>query len=270
MMKRFVSHILVLALFFAGIRTASAQSIDQVFNEDILQHRVEMLDIFFERFNLEKDIEGNSLQGVRDPGLHRSYLLSLFDQDYLIDTLDVQRQDEVQTLVMSFLDAVTASRKPVTLAYSDSTWCAQVLCRCTYNKKECDVTLFLKPELVRPGEFKWVIFDADAEFLHLTPDTLFVRGISPVEHEMKFLGLREITDSHNNKSVVAYADKSYRVNPLTVFFTMIYDSKLTFNHVLNVQYHFFTVPGYHFTVQFRERPGYNAGWLITDLQKYEL
>ena len=266
-MNRFSTYLLVLALFFAGLGTSVAQSINQVFNEEILQHRVEMLDIFFERFNLEKDIEGNKFEGYYDPGLHRSYLLSLFDRNYLLDTLDANHQEEIQTFVMSFLDAVVASGKPVTLAYADSTWCAQVLCRCTYDKKECDVTLFLKPELVKPGEFKWVIFDAEADFLHLTPDTLSVRGISPVEHEMKFLGLKEITNAHNKKSVTAYADKAYRVNPLTVFFTMIYDNKLTFNHVLNVQYHFFTVPGYHFTVQFLERPGYNAGWLITDLQK---
>lgn len=258
-------HIVFVFCLLAGFNMASAQIIESAFNEEVLMRRVDLLEVFFERFNFEKDFERKEILDRGDVTLHKKYLLSLFDASFLMDTTGMVDNAKRKALVADFLEIVTNSANPITLSYTDSTWFAKVICNCKYEKQDCQITLFLKTELVRPNEFKWVVFDADSDFLKLKPDDKYIRQISPVEHEMRFMGLDEITDPHNCKSAVAYANKSFVIDPLSVFFAMIYDKSLVINNVADVEYHFYNVPGFQFTVRFVERQGYNAGWLITDL-----
>lgn len=259
--------ILFLFLIFLYGGTISAQITESVFDEEVLKKRVDLLDIFFERFNFERDFDRGKIANPNDVDLHKKYILSLFDRNYLMDTSDMVQYEERKTLAMAFMKEVTNPQAPTRLAYSDSTWFAQVVCNCKYEKESRQVALWLKPEMIRPNEYKWVIFDADADFLHLPVDTSSVHLISPVEHEMQFMGLYEISNTFNYNSVVDYADMSFAIDPLSVFFTMIYDQRLTIADVADMEYHFFNVPGYEFVVRFIERSGINAGWLITGLKK---
>jgi hypothetical protein len=53
------------------------------------------------------------------------------------------------------------------------------------------------------------------------------------------------------------------------FTELVRQEKLRFKHVTNMTFHFFTIPGWVFTVSNHKRKEDNRGWLISSLQQVD-
>ena len=64
-----------------------------------------------------------------------------------------------------------------------------------------------------------------------------------------------------------YALTGYMPDKLSVFLTLVRSGLLKVNYVSDVEFVFFQVPGYKFSVKLFERESKNAGWLISSVSK---
>jgi hypothetical protein len=67
--------------------------------------------------------------------------------------------------------------------------------------------------------------------------------------------------------VINYSAKSYHVDQLSVFNTLIYTGQLKIEYVQKIVYHFLQAPNYIFLVEHFDRNSSNAGWLISSIIK---
>ena len=68
-------------------------------------------------------------------------------------------------------------------------------------------------------------------------------------------------------SISQYASKKFVPDHLSVFLYEVKKGNLKFKTVQEVRFHFFQVAGWYFELSQFNRPGYNTGWLISNLVK---
>lgn len=89
--------------------------------------------------------------------------------------------------------------------------------------------------------------------------------LHPLSHELDFMNLRK---AFNNKdSVSQFTVKRFVPDHLSVFLYEIKKGNLKFSTVEEVKFHFFQINGWYFELSEFNRPGYNTGWLISNLVK---
>jgi hypothetical protein len=71
----------------------------------------------------------------------------------------------------------------------------------------------------------------------------------------------------NSDSIAQYASKKFVPDYLSVFLYEIKKGNLKFKSVSDVRFHFFQIKGWYFELSEFNRPGYNTGWLISNLVK---
>jgi hypothetical protein len=231
------------------------------FDETLLKIRVKQLDEFISRFNYEKDIEGKSIRNRQDTAMRKRYIISLFNRDLFVGITDSLKQE-----YLAFAETVINPESPVYLRFSDNNWQAKAVCQATFNGKPVQISLFLKTDKVRNDEYKWAIVSAESEMFNLTPKTQNPGiSISPVDNELGFMNLSDISFGDDRKNVVNYSISGYSPDKLSVFNTLVYNGLLKINYVQKIIYHFAQTPGYIFIVEHFERNTDNAGWLISSL-----
>jgi hypothetical protein len=238
---------------------------DGVFDEEQLKMRVKQLDEFISRFNYEKDIEGKLITNREDTAMRKRYIINLFDRDLLENANDSLAQE-----YLDFIRTVINPHKPVFLHFTDRNWQAEAVCRATFNGKPIQISVFLQTDAISKNEYKWAIVSAEGDIFDLKPkrQNPGIR-ISPVDNELGFMNLSDISSGEDCKNILNYSVSGYSVDNLTAFNTLIYNGFLKINYVQKIIYHFWQVPGYVFTVEHFERNSYNAGWLISKLSKID-
>ncbi len=231
------------------------------FDEQKLQIRVKQLSEFFERFNSEGVFSNDESETKDTILLRKKSILSLFEKKLITNKV-------FNKTIKSFVNQVVDSISPQYLKYEDSAWIAQVDCNVSYNGKDNKIRLFLKTEKIREREYKWVIIGVNADFLNIKQkETQQIRMISPVDNELSFMSLWDVTSKRNKKYCTQYANKKYEVDKISILFFLIYNSKLTINSTQDVKYHFLQIPNYIFTVSKTiDKTAYD-GWLITHIQQ---
>jgi hypothetical protein len=68
-------------------------------------------------------------------------------------------------------------------------------------------------------------------------------------------------------SVNQFAAKDFTPDHLSVFLYEMKRGSLKFKTVTDVKFHFFQISGWYFELSEFNRPGYNTGWLISNLVK---
>lgn len=214
--------------------------------------RVKQISEFMERFNGKLSIVEKS-----DSNWRKKNLILLFDRDaYMKDSKGAE------LFVSKIID------DSITLNYNDTTWLAEAECNATLNGKDTKITLYLAVECIKGDMYKWVIKGAEGIPLQLKPNK--VNGglkISPVDNELNFMQLSHIT-SVEARNIINYKSKDTEVDPLQVFYTLVYEKKLAIKNVQKLKYHF-NLKKLSFVVSFFERDNMNAGWLISDYNIYE-
>jgi hypothetical protein len=218
---------------------------------------------FFRRFNGEEDEKGNRYYPgdklYQDTKLRKKYLGILFD---------ASNSGIKAPLKVEFANYVMNKQQPAVLNFHGTNWFSEVHATFTLYGKSEPVTLFMELEKDHLGS-KWVIQKVHSETLAAAfskRDTAKVgRFLHPLSHELDFMNLRKAFDYKD--SVNQYAIKSFVPDQLSVFLYEVKKGNLKFKNVDDVKFHFFQIEGWYFELSAFNRPGYNTGWLISNLVK---
>lgn len=230
-------------------------------DESVLYAETKQVNQFFRRFNGEEDEEGNRYyqgdQRFRDTELRQKYLSMLFDN---------QNPSLSNKLINKFVKEVTNQQDPVILDFHGGEWFAEVNAKFMYKGREENAILFLKLQEEKVGS-KWIFtraYFAPFAKLFSSDTTGGVEFLHPMSHELDFMNLRKVFQD-NKEKVDQFTARGYQPDYLSILLYEIKNSNLRFKTVMNVKFHFFQVDGWYFQLSRFNRPGYNRGWLISDL-----
>lgn len=254
-------------IFFASLLyflPAGAQINDDMADESKLYAETKQVNQFFRRFNGEEDQEGNRYypkdKEYQSEALRQKYLSMLFDR---------QNQGIANDRKASFARDVIAGPEPSFLNFRDKGWFAEVTCLFQLNDQLKEFTLFMEVEKDGLG-YKWVITRVWSEAFetYMDRDTTGIgKFLHPMSHELDFMNLRKAMIDRD--SVSQFVQKEYQPDYLSIFLYEIKKGNLTFSTVQDVKFHFFQVKDWYFEIAEFNRPGYNRGWLISDLVPVE-
>jgi hypothetical protein len=239
-----------------------AQLVDEMEDESRLYAENKQVNQFFRRFNGEEDEKGERYypkdRQYRSERLRRKYIGMLFDASNagINDELKVQ-----------FAKEVLNKEKPAILNFHGGNWFSEVHTIFTMNGKDVPITLFMELEKHHLGT-RWVISRVYADVFKTVfqKDTVKVgKFLHPMSHELDFMNLRKAFT--NTDSVNQYTLKKFVPDHLSVFLYEVRKGNLKFRTVDEVKFHFFQIDGWYFEISEFNRPGYNTGWLISNLVK---
>lgn len=239
-----------------------AQLVDEMQDESKLYSETKQINQFFRRFNGEEDEKGERYYAkdkqYRNIKLRKKYLEILFDRSNAGISHDLKVQ---------FASDVLEKKDPTLLDFHGGNWFAEVQATFTMNGKDQLITLFMELEKHHLGT-KWAMYKVHADMLdpYYKRDTVVLgKFLHPMSHELDFMNLRKAF--LNRDSVVQFVTKQFKPDHLSVFLYEVRRGNLKFKTVDQVKFHFFQVPGWYFELSEFNRPGYNTGWLISNLVK---
>jgi hypothetical protein len=239
-----------------------AQLVDEMDDESKLYAENKQVNQFFRRFNGEEDEKGERYYPkdrlYRSEKLRKKYIGILFDAGNAGITPELK---------VEFTKDVINKEKPVILNFHGGNWFSEVHTLFLMNGKEVPVTLFMELEKHHQGT-RWVISKVYADIFkpYFERDTVKVgKFLHPLSHELDFMNLRKAFI--NPDSVSQYTLKKFVPDHLSVFLYEVKKGNLKFKTVQEVKFHFFQIDGWYFELSQFNRPGYNTGWLISNLVK---
>jgi hypothetical protein len=258
---RLLRSIFLSVLLFAFFH-AQAQLADDMDDESKLYAQTKQVNQFFRRFNGEENEKGDRYyQGdrqYRNVKLRKKYLAILFDE---------ANRGFSNDLKVQFAKDVLDKSEPGVLDFHGPDWMAEVQTTFSVMGKDHPVTLYMQLEPDHLG-YKWVIGSvySDVFSSYFKRDTTRVgQFIHPMSHELDFMNLRKAF--MNVDSVAQFASKRYVPDYLTLFLYEVKRGNMKFRFVNDVKFHFFQISGWYFELADFNRPGYNTGWLISNLVK---
>ena len=237
---------------------------DSKLDASALFAQTKQLTQFFRRFNGEEDAKGNKLDSTdtnyRNQKLRTEFLGILFDKQ------NVNITDELKA---QFIKDVTNNQNSKFLNFRGKDWFAEVNAVFTYQNRPVNILIYLELEQSGLG-YKWVIsnvlFDSFSQiFFHPNNDDQAMSFLHPMSHEIDFMNLRKAFD--DPKDIDYYAPKDYTPDYLTLFFVEIKNKNLIYKTINNVKFHFLQIDGWYFEVNDFNRPGFNSGWLVSNMLK---
>ena len=257
MKSAFVFTTLILLSF-----SLQAQLVDEMDDESKLYAENKQVNQFFRRFNGEEDEKGERYYPkdrlYRSEKLRKKYIGILFDASNAGITPELK---------VEFTKDVIDKEKPAILNFHGGNWFSEVHTLFLMNGKEVPVTLFMELEKHHQGT-RWVISKVYADIFrpYFERDTVKVgKFLHPLSHELDFMNLRKAFS--NPDSVSQYTLKKFVPDHLSVFLYEVKKGNLKFKTVQEVKFHFFQIDGWYFELSQFNRPGYNTGWLISNLVK---
>ncbi|ELR69066.1 hypothetical protein C900_05455 [Fulvivirga imtechensis AK7] len=252
---------LYLTTFFISIHS-QAQIVSDMDDESKLYAETKQVNQFFRRFNGEEDERGERYYSrdkeFRSPKLRKNYITILFDAD------NRGIHDELKK---EFIEYVTNRNNPVILDFHEGEWFSEVTTTFNYKGKDRTFILFMKLEQERLG-YKWVISKvySDAFRDYLKRDTTqHGKFLHPLSHELDFMNLRKVFQDES--TVDRFVVRDYKPDYLSLFLYEIKMGNLKFKTIRHVKFHFFQIDNWYFELSEFNRPGYNTGWLISNLVK---
>ncbi|HPI80293.1 MAG TPA: hypothetical protein PLM35_07135 [Cyclobacteriaceae bacterium] len=248
--------------FLLSTTSLPAQVVGDMEDESKLYAETKQINQFFRRFNGEEDEKGERYYPTDKPyratRLRKKYLEILFDRSNAGIGNDLKA---------AFARDVLEKDAPIFLDFHGPGWFAEVQTLFSMKGKDQRVTLFMKLEKHHLGT-RWVIFKAHDDMLahYYKRDTMAIgKFLHPMSHELDFMNLRKAFIDKD--SVAQFVSKKFEPDHLSVFLYEVERGDLTFKSVGEVKFHFFQVPGWYFELAEFNRPGYNTGWLISNLVK---
>jgi hypothetical protein len=217
---------------------------------------------FFRRFNGEEDEKGNRYypgdKHYRNAKLRKKYLSILFDES---------NNGLNRSIKKEFAETVLDTPEQSVLDFHGGNWFAEVFTHFTLNGKDQTVTLFMELEKDHLG-YKWVIRKAHVDLWdnYFDRDTTKIgRFLHPMSHELDFMNFRKAFN--NPDSVSQFTAKKFEPDHLSVLLYELKKGNVKFKSVESVKFHFLQINGWYFELSDFNRPGYNTGWLISNLVK---
>lgn len=249
--KLFLSILSAFAVFY----TANAQAVlPDVTMENDFKAQVKSLEEFQARFNGDEQKPGTDM-GV-DSLTRVNNLISLFD--FKMSKGGLSQADFKQKLY-SFVDSVIVTDTKFDMLSPQLF--SECKCRFIYKGKTVNVTLVLQKEVLGKDKYRWAITGVKGLSEAGVIATNKVYSISPVEHEIYFIGLQDLFNE-NPSHAFGYKSKNTRVDQLSVLLALVQEKAIKFDIVEEQVYHYLGVPGFVFTIKEKSRKGGNSGWLI--------
>ncbi|MEQ1586232.1 MAG: hypothetical protein ABL895_10160 [Cyclobacteriaceae bacterium] len=251
-------YLLATAILFSS--PLHAQLVDSMEDETRLYAESKQVNQFFRRFNGEEDEKGNRYnpqdKAYQSAKLRKRYFSVLFDENNK-GISAIQKSEFVKQVVdkNAFLD------------FHGSQWFSEVSAIFTSNGKDQPITLFMELEKDHLG-YKWIIRKVYADMYqpYFDRDTTKIgRFLHPLSHELDFMNLHKAFSKSD--SISQFTAKQFVPDHLSVFLYEVEKGVLKFKSVGEVKFHFFQVQGWYFELADFNRPGYNTGWLISNLVK---
>lgn len=231
--------------------------------EEKLYASTKQINQFFRRFNGEEDESGKRFfageKDYRDTKLRKKYLPILFDKETGYVSNDLKEE---------FIKYVSDKKKPLFLDFHSSEWLAEVNTLFNFKGKTQSALLYMKIQAQGKG-YEWVIDDVsfDPFKSKFKKDTSSNKKfIHPMSHELEFMTLRKAFEQGSPEQ---FTSRRYQPDYLTLFLYEMKQGNLKYSSVKDVKFHFFTIDGWYFELSNFNRPGYNTGWLISNLMKLE-
>ncbi|MEN6454193.1 MAG: hypothetical protein ABFD10_08030 [Prolixibacteraceae bacterium] len=261
-------NFIFLLLFFKTTCYSQVLSLNSSFGDrERFVKEVKQLDQFFKRFNNKEDIF---------TGVEKSSEVYSNEKKDLVK-FQTERKKSLITL-LNFSDSALIKKKEtvdfinyagddtnhVELGYDNEDWYARVECLCKYKGEKQNLHLILKREGTPELGNKWVITGIDMPFISLDPvRTDTVKFISPMNHEVGFMGLFKVF--RDNSNIIQYTSTGFIPDELTLFLYLVKTGELQYFSVISIQYHFLQVKNWLFTVDYFNRASNNSGWLISSV-----
>lgn len=258
--------IVVILLIITSINSVSGQvlsSSGRLMDDGRFAASTKQVNQFFRRFNAEESKEGDIRyypgdENYRDRELRKSFINILFDNETSDIPVELKRE---------FLTNVVSESYPQYLAFHGGDWFAEATTLFSYGGRSQEVTLFLKLQAEGLG-YEWVIENLIFEPFKNAfdkPKGDQKKFLHPLSHELGFMNLRKaIQDDPKPES---YTPKDFDPDYLTLFIFEIKKGNLKFETVKGVKFHFFQIDKWYFELSQFNRPGFNTGWLISNLVK---
>jgi hypothetical protein len=253
-----IASVLTLAMSFP----VHGQLVGEMEDESKLYAQSKQVNQFFRRFNGEEDEKGNRYyprdKQYRSVKLRKKYLGILFDEG---------NSGISNALKTEFAKNVLDKPESSILDFHGMNWFSEVNTTFTMNGKNESITLLMELQKDHLG-YKWVISRVHAAMFEpfFTRDTTKVGSfLHPLSHELDFMNLRKALS--NSDSVSQFATKRFQPDHLSLFLYEVKKGNLKFKTVDEVKFHFFQIEGWYFELAQFNRPGYNTGWLISNLVK---
>lgn len=259
----FVRILLIFTILFGTISLKAQNSLgDSKLDASSFFAQTKQLTQFFRRFNGEEDAKGNKLDSnnfqFREKHLRGNFLSILFDK---------QNRTITDKLKTDFINDVLSETDPKLLDFHNGNWFAEVNAVFTYQNRPVNLLIYLQIEKSGLG-YKWVISNVFFEsfneiFFHPNTDDKAASFLHPMSHEIDFMNLRKAFA--DLKDIDYYAPNDYTPDYLTLFFVELKGGHLIYKTINSVKFHFLQVNGWYFEVNEFNRPGFNSGWLISNL-----
>lgn len=260
---------LVFAILIASISVVSGQGIGSpgtIKDDGRFAASTKQVNQFFRRFNGEESVDGTVRLYPGNPDYHNVQLR----QGFIQILFDNQTSSISKELKDDFNKTVLSTVYPQYINFHQEGWIAEVEAEFTFKGKRESTTLILKLQPERMG-YEWVIdavifppfknifnkpVGAEKDFLH------------PLSHELDFMNLRKAFQDSNLPE--AFTETSFKPDYLTLFLYEMKQNNIRFETVKDVKFHFFQIDGWYFEVNQFNRPGFNTGWLISNLVKLNI
>jgi len=239
-----------------------AQIVSDLDDESKLYAQSKQVNQFFRRFNGEEDEKGKRYYSTDKP-----YHSSKLRKNYLGILFDENSKGISSALKTEFAKSVLDKGEASILNFHGGNWFSEVKATFILNGVSQPFTLYMELEKDHLG-YKWVISNVHADMLdpYFKRDTTKVgRFLHPLSHELDFMNLRKALE--RSDSISQFTKKKFAPDHLSVFLYEVKKGNLKFKSVEEVKFHFFQIDGWYFELSQFNRPGYNTGWLISNLIK---
>jgi hypothetical protein len=232
-------------------------------NDGTFMYRVKLIDEFIERFNDEPQSyirqQAKALTGT-DSMLNRRRMLRALLYKGTTWTIDTAK----------FIDAVCQPANEQWLHFDDTGWYAVANCTFTRGGKEITIPLTLRVHTYNEASW-WKIAGVGNTNLPSTGCPAYVptaargRFIPASAHGTNYVVLSQLLQPGMSMEDVMDTDAINSGNG-RLLARWLQGGALQFAYVSSIQYHFFQVPGWYFTVAHHKGSGTQSGWLISSLK----
>lgn len=218
--------------------------------------RVKLLDEFIKRFNYSEN--NKELSGYSKISQF-AYLFNLEDKEL------ITKQDAKDFVLLISNDSFTKK-----LSFYDDDFFVSVNTLYKIKGIEQNIRFILKVRVSDKG-YSWVITKIDQVELDTVVNETNINSkkpynsINPVDNEVNFIQFSELL--LNKKITTQNFSNDIDSSLVKLYLSFINSNKNNFEEISRLQYHFFQIENYHFTVDFYLRPSKNSGWLISSLNK---
>lgn len=259
-MIKIIKQLLLLVIFSFLPLCISAQAVFPDMTMEIdFKAQVKSMEEFQARFNGTErkpgtDMGNDSLTRVNN-------LISLFD--FKMDKGGLSKEAFYKK-VNSFVDSVIITNTKFDML--SPLLFSECKCKFFYKGKGVRITLILQKEILEKNKYRWSLVGVKGLSEAGIISTTKIYSISPVEHEINFIGLQDLFNE-NPTHAFGYKSKDACIDQLSVLLTLIQEKAIKFDIVEEQVFHYLGIPGFVFTIKEIARSGGNSGWLINSFSQ---